>query len=75
MTKNRKDHASRTFAELCRALDDPESTPEQVRIARDWGAIPAGSALDWLNGYAAGRRDGRHVTPGDQPSGAYSTRI
>ena len=56
MTKNRKDHTPRTLAEVCRALDDPESTPEQVRIARDWGAIPAGSALDWLNGYAAGRR-------------------
>ncbi len=58
MTKNRKDRTPRTLARMLRVLDDPESTPEQVRIARDWGAIPAGSAGAWLRGYAAGRRAG-----------------
>jgi hypothetical protein len=66
MTKDRKDHATRTLAGMLRVLDDPESTPEQVRAARDWGAIAPGSAVDWLRGYAAGRRDGRRVTPGDR---------
>ena len=65
MTKN-PDGTTRTLATMVRILDDPDSTPEQVRAARDWGVIPAGSALDWLRGYAAGRRDGRRVTPGDR---------
>ncbi len=56
MMENRKDHAPRTLAELCRALDDPESTPEDVRSAADWGAIPAASARAWLAGYLTGRR-------------------
>ncbi len=59
MTKNRKDHTPRTLARMLRVLDDPESTPEQVRAAMGWGAITSGSALDWLRGYAAGVRDGR----------------
>ncbi len=69
MTKN-PDGTTRTLATMVRILDDLAATPEQVRIAMGWGAIPPGSALDWLRGYAAGVRDGRHVTPRDQPSGA-----
>ncbi len=56
MTKNRKDHTTRTLATMVRILDDPAATPEQVRIARDWGAIPAGSARVWLAGYLTGVR-------------------
>ncbi len=56
MMENRKDHAPRTLAELCRALVDPESTPEDIRSAADWGAIPAASARAWLAGYLTGVR-------------------
>ncbi len=56
MMENRKGHAPRTLAELCRALDDPESTPERVRAARDWGLVPPGLARVWLAGYLTGRR-------------------
>ncbi len=62
--ENRKDHAPRTLAELCRALDDPESTPEDVRSAANWGLVPAGSAVAWLRWYAAGRRAGVTPAPG-----------
>ncbi len=55
--KNRN-HAPRTLAEMVRALDDPDATPEDVCAARDWGAITSGSAVAWLRGYAAGTRDG-----------------
>ncbi len=69
MTRN-PDGMTRTLATMVRILDDPAATPEQVRAARDWGAIPAGSARAWLVGYLAGRRDGRRVTPGDRVSEA-----
>lgn len=58
MTKN-PDGTTRTLATMVRILDDPAATPEQIRIAMGWGAIPPGSALDWLRGYAAGVRDGQ----------------
>ncbi len=56
MTKNRKDHTTRTLATMVRILDDPAATPEQVRIAMGWGAIPPGSARVWLAGYLTGVR-------------------
>ena len=58
MTKNRKDHTTRTLATMLRVLDDPGARPEDIRAAANWGLVPAGSAVAWLRGYAAGRRAG-----------------
>ncbi len=55
MTKD-PDARTRTHAGLLRVLDDPESTPEQVRRAADWGAITPASARVWLAGYLTGVR-------------------
>ena len=56
MTKDRKDHAPRTLAGMARILYDANARPEDIRAAANWGLVPAGSAVAWLRGYAAGRR-------------------
>ena len=45
-----------TLAAACRALDNPNSTPEDIRAAQRWSAITPISALAWLRGYNAGLR-------------------
>ncbi len=45
-----------TTAALCRAVDNPESTPDDIRAAQRWSAITPISALAWLRGYNAGLR-------------------
>ncbi len=43
-----------TVAALCRAIDNPSSTPDDIRAAQRWSAITPISALAWLRGYNAG---------------------
>ena len=45
-----------TVAALCRAIDNPNSTPEDIRAAQRWSAITPITALAWLRGFNAGLR-------------------
>ena len=48
--------ATWTLAALCKVLDDPRTTPSDIRAAQRWSAITPVSALAWLRGYNAGLR-------------------
>ncbi len=54
MAKQQNGRITWTVAALCRAIDNPNSTPEDIRAAQRWSAITPISALAWLRGYNAG---------------------
>ena len=45
-----------TLADAVRAVDNPKSTPEDIRAALSWNCITPYAAVAWLRGWNAGLR-------------------
>ena len=54
--ENQHDRKTWTLADAVRAVDNPKSTPADIRAALSWNCITPYAAVAWLRGWNAGLR-------------------